>query len=65
MCVFVCVLRRSFCRYGVARWLWLFVVLAALNVPDKLLQYFHDQIVAFMTAHDPQPLYQVNYPLLH
>lgn len=28
-------------------------------MPPALMQYFNDQIIAFIEAHDPQPFYQL------
>ncbi|CAM9483000.1 unnamed protein product [Discosporangium mesarthrocarpum] len=41
----------DFCRGGVERWIWVFSVLAVFpRVPEGLVKYFHDQLLAFIQA---------------
>lgn len=48
----------SFCRRGPERWIWLFAILCDFpGVPDTLVQYFHDQLLAFIEAHGDFPYY--------
>ncbi|EFC49033.1 aminoglycoside phosphotransferase [Naegleria gruberi] len=42
----------SFCKDGVERWIWLLTICCEMTqVPDVLLNYFNDQILAFIEAH--------------
>ncbi len=50
---------ESFCRGGPERWIWIFVVLSSFPVPDALVQYFHDQLLAFIEGHGDQPFYEL------
>jgi hypothetical protein len=50
---------RSFCRGGVERWIWLFTVLASMSLPPKAIQYFHDQLLAFIDAHEERECYHL------
>eukprot|EP00123_Amoebidium_parasiticum_P005000 comp162528_c0_seq1/m.49444 comp162528_c0_seq1/g.49444 ORF comp162528_c0_seq1/g.49444 comp162528_c0_seq1/m.49444 type:complete len:206 (-) comp162528_c0_seq1:3-620(-) len=40
---------EGFCR-GAERWVWVFAVLASFPLPDVAIQYFHDQLPAFVKA---------------
>lgn len=49
---------ESFCRRGVEWWIWGFVCLAEVPGGDPaVVQYVHDQLLAFINAHDPQEAY--------
>ncbi len=50
---------ERFCRGGGERWIWLFVVIAALPIPAKAVQYFHDQTLAFIECHGDYPVYEL------
>lgn len=41
---------ESFCRGGAERWIWVFSVMGIFPVPPVAMQYFHDQLLAFITA---------------
>ena len=50
----------SFCRSGPERWIWVFSMLASFpGIPSAAVQYFHNQLLEFILAHDPQPYYQL------
>eukprot|EP00123_Amoebidium_parasiticum_P001068 comp12065_c0_seq1/m.6778 comp12065_c0_seq1/g.6778 ORF comp12065_c0_seq1/g.6778 comp12065_c0_seq1/m.6778 type:complete len:465 (-) comp12065_c0_seq1:632-2026(-) len=40
---------EGFCR-GPERWMWMFALLASFPLPENAIQYFHDQIWAFVQA---------------
>ena len=42
---------REYIHGGAERWVWLLAFLATL-CPDKMTQYFHDQLLAFMLDHN-------------
>lgn len=39
---------------GAERWIWLLAYLTAV-CPDKMVQYFHDQVASFLTDHNINP----------
>ncbi len=43
----------AFVRGSIERWIWLFVVIAAMPVPGAFTQYIHDQLSAFLEAFAP------------
>lgn len=47
----------AFCRGGPERWIWVFAMIASFPVPTAAVQYFHDQLLAFIDAHEPQDVY--------
>jgi len=48
----------AFCRGGPERWLWFFIIMASMPaLPDKAIQYFHDQVLAFIEGFGDQPYY--------
>lgn len=48
----------AFCRGGPERWIWVFSIIASLPVmPDMGIQYFHDQLLAFIEAFGDRPFY--------
>ncbi len=48
---------EQYCRAPVERWLWFVIILSVFNLPPAAMQYFHDQTLAFIEAHNPQPAY--------
>eukprot|EP00189_Rhodosorus_marinus_P003457 CAMPEP_0113973248 /NCGR_PEP_ID=MMETSP0011_2-20120614/14177_1 /TAXON_ID=101924 /ORGANISM="Rhodosorus marinus" /LENGTH=352 /DNA_ID=CAMNT_0000990815 /DNA_START=496 /DNA_END=1551 /DNA_ORIENTATION=- /assembly_acc=CAM_ASM_000156 len=47
---------ESFCSGGVGKWLWVFAIMAGIpKLPAPLLQYFHDQLLAFIEAFCDRP----------
>jgi len=38
-------------RAPVERWIWVFCILSAFGLPDFAIQYFHDQLLAFINKH--------------
>ena len=42
---------QQYQRSALERWLWLLPVLASMGLPDFAVQYFHDQVEAFLTTH--------------
>lgn len=41
---------------GIERWLWVMVVMASLeSVPTRAVQYYHNQLVAFIDAFRGRP----------
>ncbi|KAK9679944.1 hypothetical protein K7432_016100 [Basidiobolus ranarum] len=44
-------------RAPVERWIWLFSIMTAFEIPDIAMQYFHDQILAFIEAHGDYDTY--------
>lgn len=44
---------NNFCNGGPERWIWFFCLLAALPLPANAIQYFHDQLLAFINHHCP------------
>lgn len=44
---------NGFCRGGVERWIWGFSHLADFPLPANCIQYFHDQLLAFINHHCP------------
>jgi hypothetical protein len=50
----------AFCRGGPERWIWLFSVIAVFpGIPGSAVQYFHDQLLAFIEAHGDEACYPV------
>lgn len=41
----------EYVRGGIERWIWLLAILTAM-CPDSMVQYFHDQLFAFMEDHN-------------
>jgi len=42
---------EAFCRGGAERWIWIFSILGSFpSIPDVAVQYFHDQLLAFVMA---------------
>mmetsp|Transcript_4397 Transcript_4397/g.15267 ORF Transcript_4397/g.15267 Transcript_4397/m.15267 type:complete len:371 (-) Transcript_4397:2410-3522(-) len=39
---------------GIGRWMWMLPILAAMS-PPPVAQYFHDQVLAFIKTHLPDP----------
>jgi hypothetical protein len=49
-----------FCQGPVERWIWMFALLTSFTaLPGSALQYFHDQLLAFIEAHGDYPVYQL------
>jgi len=46
-------------RAPMERWVWSFGLMFEFDVPDSLMQYFHDQMKAFMDNHSPHDFYIV------
>jgi len=46
-------------RAPVARWIWLFGVLCGLSLPAVAMQYFHDQLLAYIEAHGDYEVYEL------
>lgn len=46
--------REEYVSGGVERWIWLLIVLASM-CPDKMVQYFHDQVYEFIIDHNVKP----------
>jgi len=46
-------------RGPAGRWIWLFGVLCGLQLPTHALQYFHDQLLAFIEAHGDYSVYEI------
>ena len=44
----------SFVRSSIERWMYLFVLMANWGVPNNFVQYFHDQLNAFVQAFAPE-----------
>lgn len=47
----------TFCRSGVERWIWLFCIIIEMDLPSVCVQYFHDQIMAFIKLFCPDQKY--------
>jgi hypothetical protein len=43
---------------------WAICIMAPLPVPAVLMQYFHDQLLAFVEAHGPRPDYYLLKPIV-
>ena len=51
---------ESFCRAGVERWIWLFAILPSFpGIPEAAVQYWHDQLLAFIELHGDRQYYQL------
>lgn len=50
---------RTFLRGGVERWIGLFAYLTSLPIPGKALQYFHDQLLAFIELDEEREYYEL------
>jgi hypothetical protein len=51
---------QCWAEYEVAsaeRWIWFLSLLGGFPIPPKALQYFHDQLLAFIEAHGDHPFY--------
>jgi thiamine kinase-like enzyme len=46
---------NDYIKGGSERWIWLLCILSTM-CPPKMVQYFHDQTIAFMTDHNVTPL---------
>jgi thiamine kinase-like enzyme len=46
--------KQEYVNGGVARWVW-FLALLAIICPDPMVQYFHDQVLAFIVDHHINP----------
>lgn len=44
---------NNFCNGGPERWIWFFCLLAGLPLPANAIQFFHDQLLAFINHHCP------------
>ena len=42
-------------RGGLGRWIWFVPVLTAMGLPAPMLQFFHDQVCAFVHDHVKDP----------
>ena len=56
---------NSFCRAGVERWIFMFPILTIFPIPANGIQYFHDQILAFIEAHCPTTTHFELKPLFY
>jgi aminoglycoside/choline kinase family phosphotransferase len=46
-------------RAGVERWIWVFAILSGMALPTAAVQYFHDQLLAFIQDHGNHPWYEL------
>jgi len=46
--------KEDFVMGGVCRWVWFLAILSVM-CPDQMVQYFHDQVLAFMIDHNITP----------
>lgn len=44
---------NAFCRGGCERWIWVLCLLTDFPLPGSAMQYFHDQLLAFINHHCP------------
>ena len=42
--------REDYAQGGAGRWMWMLCVLTSM-CPDRMVQYFHDQVAAFVEDH--------------
>lgn len=50
---------KAFLRGGVERWIGLFAYLTSLPISGKAIQYFHDQLLAFIELDDEREYYEL------
>ncbi|KAJ8902767.1 hypothetical protein NDN08_006087 [Rhodosorus marinus] len=56
---------ESFCSGGVGKWLWVFAIMTGIpELPAPLLQYFHDQLLAFIEAFCERPFFELRSVVL-
>lgn len=48
---------EAYCRGGCERWIWLFAVLAGSGYSPRMVQHFHDQLLAFIKGHGKKSYY--------
>lgn len=44
----------DFCRAAPERWVWIVALMCGMPLPPQMLQYFHDQLLAFIDEHCPE-----------